>query len=130
MNHPPKQIIHSQQAPAAVGPYSQAVKAGRLVFVSGQIPLAPNGQLVAGGIEEQTEQALRNLAAVLSAAGLTMGAVAKTTVFLVDLSDFQAMNGVYARYFPDSPPARACVEVSRLPRGARVEIEAIAAAGE
>jgi 2-iminobutanoate/2-iminopropanoate deaminase len=104
------------------------VKAGRLVFVSGQLPLAMSGEIVSGGIEEQTEQALKNLSSVLSAAGLALDAVVKTTVFLADLEDFQAMNGVYARHFNESPPARACVSVSRLPRGARVEIEAVALA--
>jgi len=130
MKREEKEIIRSSAAPAAVGPYSQAVKAGGFVFVSGQIPLNASGELVAGGIEEQTGQALANLAAVLSAAGRGMESVVKTTVFLVDLKDFQGMNAVYADHFPSSPPARACVEVSRLPRSARVEIEAIAAAGD
>ena len=121
-----KEIVSSPAAPAAVGPYSQGVRATGFIFVSGQIPLALSGEIVPGGIEAQTAQALKTLGAVLSAAGLTLEAVVKTTVYLVDLEDFQAMNAVYARHFPSASPARACVEVARLPKGARVEIEAIA----
>jgi 2-iminobutanoate/2-iminopropanoate deaminase len=120
--------IHSERAPGAVGPYSQAVRAGGLVFCSGQIPLDPEtGELVGAGTAEQTERVLRNLAAVLEAAGLGLDDVVRTTVYLADLDDFAAVNEVYATFFAEAPPARACVEVARLPRGARVEIDAIAA---
>ena len=120
-------------APRAIGPYSQAqvlrLHGGtRLVFTSGQVGLDPaKGELVAGGITEQTEQVLRNLAAVLAGAGLTLEDVVKTTVFLADMQDFQAMNEVYGRHFPTAPPARTTIAAAGLPRGARVEIEAIAA---
>jgi 2-iminobutanoate/2-iminopropanoate deaminase len=121
------EIIHSRRAPEAVGPYSQAIRSGGLLFVSGQIPLDPGtGALVDGGIEQQTSRALDNLAAVLGAAGCRAGDVVRTTVYLTDLDDFEAMNRVYAARFADRPPARVCVEVSRLPKGARVEIDAIA----
>lgn len=122
-----KKIIRSEKAPAAIGPYSQAIQAGGLVFVSGQIPLDLEGKIVEGGIEEQTVQVLENLKAVLAAAGLGLGEVVRTTVYLQDLKDFNAFNEIYGRYFPDRPPARACVEVSALPRGARVEVTAVAA---
>jgi 2-iminobutanoate/2-iminopropanoate deaminase len=103
------------------------VRAGDLVFASGQIPIDPQtGEFVAGGVAEQTEQVLRNLSAVLEAAGASLGQVLKTTVFLADMNDFAAMNEVYGRHFKEEPPARATVEASRLPRDARVEIEAIA----
>lgn len=119
--------IATDRAPAAVGPYSQAVVAGDLVFVSGQIPLDPgSGQLVEGGFEAQVEQVLRNLDAVLSAAGCDRRRVAKVTVFLTDLGRFGEMNAVYERFFGDHRPARAAVEVSALPRGAAVEMEAVA----
>lgn len=122
-----KDIITTDGAPRAIGPYSQAVRAGNLVFASGQIPIDPaTGQFVPGGIAEQTEQVLRNLTAVLEAGGAGMNQVIKTTVFLVDMDDFVAMNEVYGRFFPDDPPARATVQAARLPRDARVEIEAIA----
>jgi 2-iminobutanoate/2-iminopropanoate deaminase len=121
-------VITTGRAPAAIGPYSQAVRSGSLVFCSGQIPLDPaTGQLVEGGIEAQTAQVLDNLTAVLAAAGLTLGDVVKTTVFLVSMDDFPAMNEVYARYFDEDPPARSTIAVAALPKGARVEIEAIAA---
>ena len=120
-------MISTDRAPRAIGPYSQAVRAGDLVFASGQIPIDPTtGEFVAGGIAEQTEQVLRNLTAVFEAAGLTMNHVVKTTVFLVDMDDFTAMNEVYGRFFGVDPPARATVQAARLPRDARVEIEAIA----
>jgi len=122
-----KKIIRTEKAPAAIGPYSQAVSAGGLVFVSGQIPLNLEGEIAAGGVEEQTVQVLENLRAVLEAAGLGLEEVVRTTVYLRDLKDFNAFNEVYGRYFPESPPARACVEVSALPRGVRVEIAAVAA---
>jgi 2-iminobutanoate/2-iminopropanoate deaminase len=123
-----KQIIRTSNAPAAIGPYSQAVRAGGFVFASGQIPIDPQtGEFVPGGITEQTEQVLRNLNAVLKAAGSGLDQVVKTTVFLADMNDFAAMNEVYGRYFSeDAPPARATVQAARLPRDARVEIEVIA----
>jgi 2-iminobutanoate/2-iminopropanoate deaminase len=122
-----KDILATDRAPRAIGPYSQAVRAGNLVFASGQIPIDPaTGEFVPGGIAEQTEQVLRNLTAVFEAAGLGMDQVIKTTVFLADMDDFTAMNEVYARFFSAKPPARATVQAARLPRDARVEIEAIA----
>ena len=126
-----KQIIQTADAPKAIGPYSQAIKANGLVFASGQIPIDPaTGEFVEGGIAEQTEQVLKNLTAVLQAAGTTLARVIKTTVFLADMQEFGAMNDVYARFFKDEPPARATVEAARLPRDARVEIEVIALAGD
>ena len=122
-----KDIIATDRAPRAIGPYSQAVRAGNLVFASGPIPIVPaTGEFVSGGIAEQTEQVLRNLTAVFEAAGLGMDQVIKTTVFLADMDDFTAMNEVYGRFFGAAPPARATVQAARLPRDARVEIEAIA----
>ena len=122
-----KESIHTETAPQAIGPYSQAISANGLVFASGQIPLDPaTGQFVSGGIAEQTEQVLRNLAAVLEAAGSSLNRVVKTTVFLVDMEEFAAMNEVYGRFFLNEPPARATVQAARLPRDARVEIDAIA----
>ena len=122
-----KTVIRSSSAPAPVGPYSQAIRSGGLVFCAGQVPLDPaTGELVPGGIEEQTRRVLDNIGAVLAAAGLGFDAVVKTTIYLSDLSDFSAMNAVYAGYFPSDPPARSTVQVAALPRGARVEIEAIA----
>jgi 2-iminobutanoate/2-iminopropanoate deaminase len=121
------QVVRTIMAPAAVGPYSQAIAAGDLVFCSGQIGLDPTtGELVDGGVEAEAERALRNLAAVLDAAGLGLADVVKATIFLTDIADFGAVNGVYARFMPDPPPARSTVAVAGLPRGARVEIEAIA----
>ena len=125
-----KEIIATNQAPRAIGPYSQAVRAGSLVFASGQIPIDPStGEFVPGGIAEQTEQVLKNLTAVFAAAGATMNQIVKTTVFLVDMNDFTAMNEVYAKFFAEHPPARATVQAARLPRDAKVEIEAIALTG-
>ncbi|GIV84672.1 MAG: reactive intermediate/imine deaminase [Candidatus Roseilinea sp.] len=122
-------VIHTDAAPKAIGPYSQAIVAGGLVFCSGQVPIDPaTGELVPGGIEEQTHRSLRNLKAVLEAAGSGLDRVLKTTVFLQNMGDFAAMNAVYATYFPDNPPARSTVEVARLPRNALVEIECIALA--
>jgi len=119
--------IQTEHAPGAIGPYSQAIKAGDFVFASGQIPIDPQtGEFVAGGIREQTERVLKNLAAVLEAAGTGLDQVAKTTVFLADMGDFAAMNEVYGRFFTDVPPARATVAAAGLPRDAKVEIEAIA----
>ena len=124
---PVKNIVQTDKAPGAIGPYSQAIKAGGLVFVSGQIPIDPaSGQFVAGGISEQTEQVMKNLAAVLESAGSGLDQVVKSTVFLADMNEFAAMNQVYGQYFSHEPPARATVEVSRLPRDARVEIDVIA----
>lgn len=122
-----KHIVATDKAPKAIGPYSQAVVFNGLVFCSGQIPLDPaTGALVQGGVAEQTARVLDNLAAVLEAAGSSLDSVLKTTVFLKDMSDFSAMNEVYARYFKTNPPARATVEAARLPRDVRVEIEAVA----
>lgn len=126
-----REIIRTESAPQAIGPYSQAVRAEGFVFASGQIPIDPaTGQFVSGGVAEQTEQVLRNLSAVLEAAGTNLDSVVKTTVFLADMSDFAAMNEVYGRYFKGDAPARATVEAARLPRDARVEIEAIALCGK
>jgi 2-iminobutanoate/2-iminopropanoate deaminase len=122
-----KEIISTENAPRAIGPYSQAVRAGALVFASGQIPIDPRtGEFVSGGVPEQTEQVLKNLSAVLEAAGAGLDQVVKTTVFLADMDDFGAMNDVYGRFFSKNPPARATVQAARLPRDARVEIEALA----
>ena len=119
--------IQTENAPAAIGPYSQAIKARGFVFVSGQIPIDPEtGEFVSNDVAEQTEQVLKNLAAVLDAGGAGLGNVVKTTVFLADMSDFAAMNEVYGRYFSENKPARATVQAARLPRDARVEIECIA----
>ena len=124
-----KDIIATDRAPRAIGPYVQAVRAGNLIFASGQIPIDPaTGEFVPGGIAAQTEQVLRNLTAVFEAAGVGMNQVIKTTVFLADMDDFTAMNEVYGRFFGEEPPARATVQAARLPRDARVEIEAIAVA--
>ncbi|HAS83670.1 MAG TPA: hypothetical protein DCS43_13615 [Verrucomicrobia bacterium] len=121
------ETIKTNSAPAAIGPYSQAKAFGSLVFCSGQVPLDPKTMtLVDGGIEVQTRQVLGNVKAVLEAAGLTLGDVLKTTVFLKDMTDFAAMNAVYAECFGDHAPARSTVEVARLPLGAKVEIECIA----
>jgi 2-iminobutanoate/2-iminopropanoate deaminase len=119
--------ISTADAPAAIGPYSQAIHAGDLVFLSGQVPIDPaTGDLVGGDIAAQTERVLDNLGAVLAAAGCGFGDVVKTTIYLVDLGDFQVVNQTYAKRFSAAPPARATVQVSALPKGARVEIDAIA----
>jgi 2-iminobutanoate/2-iminopropanoate deaminase len=119
--------ISTLDAPAAIGPYSQAIRSGDLVFLSGQVPIDPKtGELVAGDIAVQTERVLDNLGAVLAAAGSGFGDVVKTTIYLVDLGDFQIVNQTYAKRFTAAPPARATVQVSALPKGARVEIDAIA----
>lgn len=124
-------VIQTTSAPAAVGPYSQAIRTDQLVFVAGQIPLdAATGALIDGGIEEQTRKALQHAQAILEAAGSSLERVVKTTVFLADIADFAAMNGVYGEFFPHDPPARSAFQVAALPKGARVEVEVIALAGE
>jgi 2-iminobutanoate/2-iminopropanoate deaminase len=126
-----RQIVRTDQAPDAIGPYSQAVSANGFVFTSGQIPIDPaTGQFVSGGIAEQTQQVLKNLSAVLEAAGSGLQQVVKTTVFLADMEDFTAMNEVYATFFGAEPPARSTVQAARLPRDARVEIDVVALAGK
>ncbi len=126
-----KKIISTSDAPAAIGPYSQAVRSGRLLFCSGQIPLDPkSGQIVSGDIEAQTRRVLDNIAAVLRAEGLAFDNVVKTTIFLTDLGDFQTVNEIYGSYFKQEPPARSTVQVSALPKGAKLEIEVIAMADE
>ncbi|SCM81149.1 Enamine/imine deaminase [uncultured Sporomusa sp.] len=125
-----KQMIQTGQAPKAIGPYSQAIKANGFLFVSGQLPAdKASGNLVDGGIEAQTKQSLENIKAILSAAGSSFEHVVKTTVYVKDMNDFAAMNGIYAAYFTQQCPARACVQVARLPKDALVEIEVIAALG-
>ncbi|MBC7797978.1 MAG: RidA family protein [Pyrinomonadaceae bacterium] len=122
-----KEIISTQNAPGAIGPYSQAVKANGFVFVSGQIPIDPaTGNFVSDDVAEQSEQVLKNLKAVLEAAGSDLNSVVKTTIFLADMNDFGIVNEVYARHFSENFPARATVQAARLPKDARVEIEAIA----
>ena len=122
-----KTIISTTKAPAAIGPYSQAVRVGDMLYTSGQIALNPETmEVVAGGIAEQSRQVLDNLVQVLAAAGAEMASVVKTTCFLSDMNDFTAFNEIYATYFPQQPPARSCVEVSRLPKDVLVEVEAIA----
>ncbi len=119
--------VHTQNAPAALGPYSQGIDTGRALFLSGQIPLDPATGAIAGtGIEEQTRRAIQNLSAVLAQAGLSLSDVVKTTVFMADLGEFAAMNAVYAEMFGDTKPARSAVQVAALPKGAKIEIEAIA----
>ncbi|EFM10937.1 endoribonuclease L-PSP [Paenibacillus curdlanolyticus YK9] len=120
------QLINAAGAPAAIGPYSHAVKLGNLLFTSGQIPLGADGQVVAGGIEEQTHQVFRNLQAVLEAAGSNFQDVVKATVFLKDMNQFADINAIYASYFGEHKPARSAVEVARLPKDVLVEIELIA----
>jgi 2-iminobutanoate/2-iminopropanoate deaminase len=128
-----REIVKTDKAPKAIGPYSQAIKAGNLLFVSGQLPIDPATGAIAGetggDIKTQTRQSLDNVKAILTAAGLSMKDVVKTTVFLEDLNDFADMNTVYQEYFPSDPPARSCVEVSDIPKDASVEIEVIAVYG-
>jgi 2-iminobutanoate/2-iminopropanoate deaminase len=122
-----RQVIHTDHAPKAIGPYSQAIRVGEFIFCAGQTPLDPaTMQLVEGDIETQTRRVLQNLSVVVEAAGSSMDRVVKTTVFLLDMNDFTRMNAVYAEFFPANPPARSTVQVARLPRDARVEIELIA----
>lgn len=126
MRHP----VSTDAAPRAIGPYSQAIRAGDVLYVSGQIPLDPaTGQIVDGGVEAQTRRVMENLAAVLAAGGAGFDRVVRTTIYLADLGDFAIVNEIYGGYFSDAPPARATVQVSRLPRDARVEIDAIAYLG-
>lgn len=123
-----KKVISSILAPAAIGPYSQAIEANGMVFTSGQIPLDPGtGELVGATIEEQTERVMQNLKAVLAQAGVGFDHVVKTTCFLADLADFAAFNAVYGKYFPEDQPARSCFQVAALPKGAKLEVEVIAA---
>lgn len=125
--HRMREIVSTEKAPGAIGPYSQAVKSGGMLFCSGQIPIDPaTGEFVEGGVAEQTEQVFKNLIAVLEAGGANLESVVKTTVFLADMNEFAAMNEVYGRYFDSNKPARATVQAARLPRDARVEIECIA----
>lgn len=124
------QVLETKNAPAAIGPYSQGIAAGSMVFVSGQLPIVPEtGELHPDDIGEQTAQSMRNIAAILQEAGCTLKDVVKTTIFLKDLSDFAQVNAAYAAFFPENAPARACVQVAKLPKDARVEIEAIAVKG-
>ena len=125
-----KKIISTSEAPAAVGPYSQAVRVGSTIYCAGQIPLDPkSGQIVSGDISAQTRRVLDNVAAILKAEGLTFDNIVKTTIFLTNLGDFQTVNEVYGSYFRNQPPARSTVQVSALPKGANVEIEVIAVTG-
>jgi 2-iminobutanoate/2-iminopropanoate deaminase len=123
-------FVSTDKAPAAIGPYSQATKIGDFLFTSGQIPLKPDGSLVEGDIVEQTHQVFANLQAILAAAGSSLSQVVKATVFIKDMNDFARLNEVYAHYFGDHRPARSTVEVARLPRDVRVEIEVVAYLGE
>lgn len=124
-----KETIKTEQAPAAIGPYSQGINAAGLIFVSGQIPLDPTtGESVGDDITVQTEQVMKNLDAILTAGGSSMKKVVKTTIYLKNLSDFAVVNGIYGNYFDENPPARATVEVSALPKGVGIEIDAIAVA--
>ena len=121
------EVIHTNDAPAALGPYSQAIKAGNLLFVSGQVPLVPETmEVVEGDVQAQTAQSLKNLKAILAESGADFSNVVKTTVFIKDMNEFGAINEVYAEYFGENKPARACVEVARLPKDVKVEIELIA----
>lgn len=126
-----KKIIATEKAPQAIGPYSQAVRAGDFVFFSGQIPLLPeSGEMVPGGIEDQVQQVLKNVQAMLDAAGLSVSDVVKTTIFLADINDFALVNGIYAELFNENPPARAVVQAAALPKGALIEMEWVAWSGK
>lgn len=126
-----KQVINTSHAPAAIGPYSQAIRLGNLVFTAGQVALDPaTGQLVEGDVAAQTERVMQNLQAVLAGAGCGFENVVKTTVFLQDMADFATMNGVYGRFFPQNPPARSTVQAAGLPKNAKVEIEVVAFVAE
>ncbi len=125
-----REVVHTDKAPKAVGPYSQAIRADTMVYTAGQLGFDPStGQFVTGGVEEQTRQVLTNLKHVLEAAGSSLGQVIKTTVFLKDMADFQKMNAVYAEFFPENPPARSTIAVAGLPAGGLVEIEVVALVG-
>ena len=125
--HDMKKVISTPKAPAAIGPYSQAIQVGNLIYTSGQIPIDPaTGQLVEGGVKEQARQSLSNIQAILQEAGLTMASVVKTTVFMADMADFAEMNSVYAEFFTEPYPARSAVAVKTLPKNALVEIEVVA----
>ena len=125
-----KKVLYTALAPEAVGPYSQAIASNGIIYTSGQIPVNPaTGKVEATTIEEQTEQVMENLHIVLAQGGVAFDRVVKTTCFLADMNDFEAFNRVYAKYFPENPPARSCVEVSTLPLGIKLEIEAIAVQG-
>ncbi len=122
-----KKIIHTPNAPAAIGPYSQAVEAGGMLFISGQVPIDPEtGKVVEGGITEQTEQVMKNIGAILEEAGYSYADVIKSTCLLSDMANFKAMNDVYGKYYPENPPARAAFAVKELPLGVMIEIETIA----
>ena len=121
-----KKIISTSKAPAAIGPYSQAIELNGTLFVSGQLPVNPTNGNMPESVEEQTQQSMENIGAILEEAGLTFDDVVKTTVLLADISDFAAMNGEYGKYFINTKPARACFQVAALPKGAKVEIEAVA----
>jgi 2-iminobutanoate/2-iminopropanoate deaminase len=124
-----RSAIKTEAAPAAIGPYSQAIAAGGLIFVSGQLPIDPaTGQIVEGDMAAMTRQIFTNIRAVLNAGGSSLDKIVKSTVFLTDLADFQEMNGAYSEFFPENPPARSTIQVAKLPRDARVEIEVIALA--
>ena len=125
-------FVKTDKAPAAIGPYNQAVilEQQGLIFTAGQLGMMPSGEFVSGGIKEQTRQALQNLAAILNAAASDMSRIVKTTIFLHDMNDFAVMNVIYAEFFPENPPARSAVQVSRLPKDALIEIEAVATLGE
>jgi 2-iminobutanoate/2-iminopropanoate deaminase len=126
-----RQVISTEQAPKAIGPYSQAIRVGDFVFCAGQAGLDPaTGNLAKGGIEAETRRVLQNLSAVLQAAGSSMSRVVKTTVFITNMDEFQKMNAIYAEFFPSNPPARSTVQVSRLPKDACVEIEVVATVGQ
>ena len=125
-----KEVLHTDLAPAAVGPYSQAIVANKMIFTSGQIPINPKtDKIEATTIEEQTEQVMKNLHCVLAEGGVAFDRVIKTTCFLADMNDFAAFNSVYGKYFPENAPARSCVQVAALPMGAKVEVEVIAVQG-
>ena len=119
-------LVNTKKAPAAIGPYSQGIVVNNLFYSSGQIPLTPDGDLIDGTIEEQTNQVFLNVKAVLEEAGASLSAVVKTTVFLTDLGNFEQVNQIYGEYFGDHRPARSCVEISKLPKGAAIEIEVVA----
>jgi 2-iminobutanoate/2-iminopropanoate deaminase len=125
-----RQVVNTEQAPKAIGPYSQGIRVGDFVFCAGQAGLDPmTGRLIEGGVQAETRRVLQNLSAVLEQAGTSLKNAVKTTVFLTDMDEFKAMNAIYAEFFPSTPPARSTVQVSRLPAGARVEIEVIAVIG-